>query len=185
MRVLYQYHGLGGVFSEWLVMLVGHGAILFWDEHIFVRYRLWSPFHSSPPHINRIKHESIVLIWWIEWRFFPAITQRWGNVMTTLSLVRSDTALLQYYHNVEDECYIPTLWQRCHNVGITLWQCCHNVRKLHNFAKLPQHCYNVENNIISQHSHKMQAMMQIQQNYNIQTMLWQHCLNIVCMLWAG
>ena len=37
------------------------------------------------------------------WGHSSANAQRWGNVVTTLSLVRSDTTLLQRYHNVEDE----------------------------------------------------------------------------------
>ncbi len=42
---------------------------------------------------------------------FPANIQRWGNIVTTLSLVRSDTMLLQRWHNVDDERYnTPQCW---------------------------------------------------------------------------
>ena len=76
-------------------------------------------------------------------------------VVTTLSLVRSDTMLLQHCHDVEDERDITTLWQHCHNI-----------EKLHNSMTLPQCCYNIENDIVSQHSH------------NVQAMLCGHCMNV-------
>ena len=91
------------------------------------------------------------------WGIIPANGQRWGNVVTTLSVVRSDTTLLPRRHNVEDECYITTLWQRCHIIGITLWQPRHNVGKLCYFTMLPQHCYRTENDVKLQRSHSIQA----------------------------
>ena len=76
------------------------------------------------------------------------------------------------------------------------------------FMTLPQHCYNVDNDIISMFTqqsgnvvwmlYKCWCHVEIRPNYNIQTMLffflyiifniatmlWQHCPNIVWILWA-
>ena len=49
-----------------------------------------------------------------------ANTQRCDNV--TLSLVRSDTTLLQCCHNIEDECYITMLPQCWYNIVAMLPQ---------------------------------------------------------------
>ncbi len=78
-----------------------------------------------------------------------------------LSLVRSDTMLLQRGH-----VKMNVISQHCGNIATMLWQHCHNIWKSCNFMTLPQYCYNIENEVISQHSH------------NIQT----HCVNIVWTL---
>ena len=65
----------------------------------------------------------------------------------------------------------------CHKVqvtllqhGIMLQQHCDNVGKLRNFTMMPQHWYHVENGIVSQCPH------------NIQAMLCEHCMNVGAQL---
>ncbi len=91
------------------------------------------------------------------------------------------------------------------NIVTMLLQHCHNVRKLCNYKTMPLNCYNIENDVILQRSHNIQAMLserwmnvgaqhwnptELHHSDKIAITLWQHwnlhnfqcCHNVVTRL---
>ncbi len=95
----------------------------------------------------------------------PANAQRWGNVVTTLSLIRLTTTLLQCCHNV-----MKVISLHCGNVASTLVSCCSNTATA------------LGNYVILRRCHKIVATLKMTFYINIYTTIRQGCVNTVWML---
>ena len=77
------------------------------------------------------------------WECKPSISETHSqltpNVVTTLSLARSDSMLLQRCHNIE----MNVISQRCGSIATVLVQHCSNVATLLEYYIISQHCHNV------------------------------------------
>ncbi len=100
--------------------------------------------------------------------------------MAKLSLVWSDTMMLQRCHNIEDEQYITTLLQHCkmtyHNIQTRFRQrCVNDGAQQWNPPRLQHLCNIVTASMLCQHwkLHKFHCF------YNIVTTSPEHCVNVV------